>query len=261
MITNQNGLLFLNQFSSIVKLPNLEALTAGVDYSVVTNTPVSCTVVNSKQLTLASSLDDAIKGDGVFITIGEFDFKNIIDNINSDKDKIILLKELVDLDGVLIQSGSVEIKYSWTNAIKLINVEEGHYLVKPTNQKIVVRNSFVQPYVDFSELTPKMVDTINLKESRIDSLNKTALKMIYSDLSGLDNYYDIIDEIDLWSILFLKIECMLESDDEIKQNFNSKCTQYKNKIASFIPTEGFVENEDGSVSSEISGFSVGGWSL
>lgn len=261
MITDQNGILILNQFSSIVKLPDMVTLNAGVDYSILTNTHISCNIVNSKQITLASPLENASAGDGVLVTIGDFSFKNIIDNINSTKDKIVLIKDLTDVENNIVESGTIEIKYIWRKAIKLINVSEGHYLIKPTNQKIVVRNSFIQPYVDLQDLTPKMVDVINLKESRLDSLNKTALKMIYSDLSGLSNYYDIIDDIDLWALLYLKIECFLESDDEIKDNSNSKCNQYKNKINSYIPSEGFVENEDGSVSTEIKAFSVGRWSL
>ncbi len=261
MIVNENAIINLNQFSSMVELPSLVALTPASDYEIVDNTPVNATVVSRTEL-LMDSTYSVFPGDSISLNIGGFYFKHIIDNIDTTGVKILLAEDILDKDGEYVESGSITVKRTDNITLSLLNLEEGHYLIKPTNTKVVVRKSYVQPYVSLSEISAKLIDAGNLKQSRLDSLNKVALKMIYSDLSGFSNYYDIIDEIDLWKILFVKIECLLMTDYEVSQENYKPCEAYSRLIQTYKPRQKFNENTNGSPSEVIdSDIAVGVWSL
>lgn len=261
MIVNENAIIHLNQFSSMVELPDLEALAPAVDYEIVDNSNISATVISSKEL-LMDSLFDVEPGDSISLIIDDFPFKNIVDNIDVTKTKIILTEDITDKDGEYVESGAIEVRRTDNITLKLLDLDEGHYLIKPTNTKVVVRKSYVQPYVSLAEISAKLVDAGNLKQSRMDSVNSLALKMIYSDLSGFENYYDIIDEIDLWKILFFKIECILSADYNIKQDDYKPCARYEKLISTYKPREKFTENPDGTPSDKIDNeINVGSWTL
>ena len=183
MIISENGTLFLNNFTSIVSLPNLVELTQGVDYTLENNDFIDSTILSSTEILLATPIiSDCEQGSSVLMQIDDFLFKNIIDNIDSTNKKIILLKDIINKDDEILDTGSLKIKVNSNYIVKLNNVKEGNYLIKPTNQKLIVRKSWIKPFVNFEDLSAKLVDIDNLKESRLSRLNKTALKFIYSDL-------------------------------------------------------------------------------
>jgi hypothetical protein len=251
MIVNPNSLLALNQLSSIIRATDKVALVVDTDYSVLDNSFLDATVVSEKELSLDTALE-IDQGAGIIVKVGNYNFKHIVDNIDSTNTKMLLKRDLVDKDNVLVESGSVEVKREDNITIRFLDLAEGHYIIKPSNLKVVVRESYVQPYVTFAELSAKILDVQNLTESRVSSLNSLALKMIYSDLSGFDNYYDIIDEVDMWKLLFLKIECLLSSDYEIvKEGAETPCDAYKRELNLYRPTEKFTEGNDGVSTGEI----------
>lgn len=261
MIVNENAIIHLNQFSSMVELPGLEALIPAVDYEIIDNTDIGAEVISSKELLIDSEFD-VKPGDSISLNIDDFYFKHIVDNIDVSKTKIMLTEDIIDKNGDYVESGIIAVKRTDDTTLKLLDLEEGHYLIKPTNTKLIVRKSFVQPYVSLSEISAKLVDAGNLKQSRLDSVNSLALKMIYSDLSAFENYYDIIDEIDLWKILFFKVECILSADYNIKQDDYKPCARYEKLLGTYKPVEKFIENSDGSPSDRIDNeINAGSWTL
>ncbi len=261
MILGQNDTILLDQFSDIQKMPSLDSLVLDTDYEVLDNSLQDATIVSSRELSLSSSFSVA-SGDEVILEIDGFFFKNVVDNINSDQDNLMLVNNIKDKNNTILKTGSIKIKRSSNYIVKLIDLEEGNYIIRPTNQKIVVRASWVQPNVSLAEISAKLVDASNLKQSRLDSVKNLALKMIYSDISGFSNYYDIIDEIDLWALLFVKMECILSIDYEFKQEWYKPCISYENKINLYMPKEKFEEDSDGKSTSTIdNNISVGRYSL
>jgi len=251
MIKNPNSLLFLNQLSSIVRATDKVALTPGVDYTVLPNTFINGTILSDNEISLDSALN-VNQGQGVIIEIDGYNFKYIVDNVDEGNENMLLQGTLSNKAGRVIDSGAVRVKMESNVIVQLSNLAEGHYIIKPANLKMVIRESFVQPYVSFDELSAKKLDVQNLTESRVSSLNTLALKMIYSDLSSFDNYYDIIDEVDLWKLLFLKIICLLTDDYRIEKDSKdlTPCQKYEKALNVYAPKEKFVENEDGT-SSEV----------
>lgn len=262
MLKTRNDTIKLNQLSSIVKMPSLEALVLDSDYTITSNLEVPATVVSGTELLMDSAYDVEI-GDTLSLNVDGFYFKHIIDNMDSTSTKILLTDDILDKSNDLVDPATViAVKRTTNITVKLNDLAEGHYLIKPTNQKLVVRESYVQPYVSLAEISVKLIDATNLKQSRIDRLNKVALRMIYSDLSGFDNYYDIIDEVDLWKILFVKMECLLAVDYESKQEWYNPCESYEKLINSYMPKQRFEENADGTSSSVIiNDIEVGGYGL
>jgi len=253
MISSENGILFLNNFSSLVKLSDMSELVAGVDFSIESNSFINATILSPAELLLATSLS-CEQGDGLLLQIDDFNFKNIVDNIDETQKKILLVKDIMNKNNEILESGNCEVRINSNYIIKLNNLEEGHYLIKPTNQKLIIRKSWVQPFVSFEDLSTKLIDADNLKESRLSRLNKTALKFVYSDLSGFSNYYDIIDDVDLWKLLYYKIECLLSSDYEENNASNERnvaCYKYENTLKKYAPKEIFSENENGESTTEI----------
>ena len=235
-----------------------------MDYTPESNSFIRSTILSPTELLLTTAIS-CEQGDGVILRINDFEFKNIIDNIDSTKQKIILTNDILDKDGNILENGTIEIKIDSKYIIKLNNIEEGNYLIKPTNTKLIVRKSWVQPYVSLQDLSTKLIDAGNLKESRLARLNKIALKFLYSDLSGFGNYYDIIDEINLWKLLYYKIECLLSSDYEennVSNQENRSCYKYDNALNNYRPKEKFTEGIDGKPTKFIEeNLNIGGWSL
>jgi len=226
----------------------------------VDNTPQSATILSSKKILFDTAFDTE-PGNSISINLDGFYYKFIVDNIDVTKTKIILTEEIYDEDGYAVEDGIVTVKRTDNKTVKLLNLEEGHYLIKPGNIKLVVRESYLQPEVTFSQIAAVLIDATNLKQSRLSSLNKVAIKMIYSDLSAYENYYDIIDEIDLWKMLFIKIQCLLVADYEIKQEFYNPCLAYEKLLMTYKPREKFNENEDGSSSEQIEEPETASWIL
>lgn len=258
MIIASDSIVLLSQLTSIVKLPDFGELTMGVDYSILPNTPINASIVSKTEIELDSEID-AKQGDDIILNIGGFEFKNIIDNIDDTKKKILLVDYIKDKNGAILETGNCTIKINANFIVKLNNLDEGLYLIKPTNQKMIVRRSWIQPFVTFGDLSAKLIDTGNLTQSRLTRLNKVALKFIYSDLSNLDNYYDIIDDIDLWKLLYLKIECLLSTDYENQES--TSCNEYKSELKKYSPSEKLEQGVDGKPTENIEEFTIGRWSL
>ena len=246
MLAGQNATILLNQFSDIKSIPSLDALVLGADYTITANPFLDGTISSSKELALSAAID-AKQGDEILLDIDGYFYKNIIDNISTDQLSLLLVNNVKNKNGIL-KTGSIKIKRNVGYIVKLIDLDEGHYLIQPSNQKLVIRKSWVQPEVSFSEISAKLKDAGGLNESRLEQVRQLALKFIYSDLSGFDNYYDIIDEIDLFPLLFVKMECILSIDYNFKQEWYRPCEKYDNLIMSYKPDEKFEEDSDGSPS-------------
>jgi len=197
MLVKPNGTIYLKEFdssSSICKMSDNTAIDSSL-YSLTEVADLAASVISSSnQKTIISFVSDPLfyEGEPVIYVDGDgIERYNKITAIG--RDKKYLLNEMLQgksaLDSLIIKRVLVKVDF--------LNVPEGVYYVKPTNEMIIVRESWADPYISYSSLTTILPDLKNLKESEIKEMNNAARDLIYAEIVKLDLFSDIIFESDL----------------------------------------------------------------
>lgn len=173
-------------------------------------------------------------GDEVDVTFGNRVLSSIVNDVTSNS--ISLVNRLP-----IGSAGGVTVKKRW-NLVALNDLDVGEYYMHPTNEILVVRNSFCNPYITTAELGAVYTDALTLDRGIEVASNYEALNRVYSDLNGLGDVYDAV-----WfsRIRQLKIYAMLSMLFPKHETFT---TEYKNLIKAtrnlnvVDPETGEVEN-------------------
>lgn len=253
MITTPNSII-KGVLTGLERFSSSESLSSPADFEVLSNGWIECTIQDgdSQKIQIEGSpafdfrIGDAIE---FKISSNSFKFINTITLESDELDIYILSEKIRDENNDEITSGSIFIR-SLEQRTSIKDIDEGYYIIKPTNQKLVIRNSYIKPEVDISDLFARYPDAVNISRSDLAKIEESALKDIYQQLSGFDNYFDIVDEIDMNRLLLFKVICLIHMrSNETESNY---CKAFASEIRKYRPKAKYDADEGtGEIISEV----------
>jgi len=267
LITAPNTTIKTNAVTGIVKFGDKSSsFTSPVDWEQLDNDWIDFTVNESRKITADASTDFFELGEFIQVrTSGGFSFLNQIELITEDAAPVIILKkDILDYEDEEITSGTVYIK-TYNPKLSIKAMDEGYYVLQPSNQKLIIRNNWLQPALNMGKVESYYKDATNLSLAEIANYKETALAEIYNDLSGFDNYFDIIDEVNMEQLLILSFICVVykSAGGEISEN-NNFCKMYDSAMQVYKPKAKYhADDTTGEIISNIPdmNISVGEYSL
>jgi len=181
------------------------------------------------------------EGEEIYLTVDGFRTKNIISAVGTGG-VYKLQKQVLNFTSNTISSATRIMKrYD-------LNLSEGKYYIKPTNEILMIRDSYNKPFVSWSDLVSDMPDISNLEEWEWEKLNENALNDVYSDLEPHKNVYDIVWANAIYTLTKAKILAKLQNRYRVEgQDFY---TRYKDELNKFSVLYTKTETETGQLESD-----------
>jgi hypothetical protein len=154
-------------------------------------------------ITLSVANPNYVEGEEIYLVVDGYRTKNIVSGVGANA-TYKLHKQVVNFDSEAVTTTRINKRYN-------VTMNEGKYYLLPNNEILVVRLSWNNPLVGFSDLATDFPDIINFEEWELNSLNKVALNDVYSDLRGFDNVYDIVWATNIYTLLKAKILSKLQN--------------------------------------------------
>jgi len=234
MLAKPNGTIYLKEFdsnSTICKISDGSAIESSY-YSLTEVSDLEASVIlNSKAGKVLISFEtDPVFFEGesvIYVDSEDIERHNKI--IGIGRNKKYQLNEYLG-DG--ITTGSDITIFREFVKIDFTNIPEGVYFIKPSNEMLIIRESWADPFISYSVLTTILPDFKNLKESEIKEINDRARDLIYSDIISYEMYFDTIFDADLVvlkqnAILYLyATRFQSDTDRDLR-------TEYRNSLYSF----------------------------
>lgn len=153
-------------------------------------------------------------GDSVTITINNKKYNTIINAIFGTK--INLCTRLP------YNTGSCTIQNRFSKVTLDPAFVVGLYYIQPTNEKLVVRDSYNKPYITVTELGSVYADALSLDAGMEVSCNREGLSKVYSDLGGISTIYDVvwydrIRQLLIYAILQMQFPAVTEIREEYQR--------------------------------------------
>lgn len=232
MFCKPDGTITVRSFDAIIRQSDGEALVSSTDFISVEPVEVFATVV-SRFVFEASGVHTALNvGDEIEVYYGGFSSLNTVNKVSTDGLKYEVSEKLpITTPGIDISFKSVK------NTVTFLDIEEGFYYFESGdrgNEQLIVRNTWMKPYIGYQELTASFSDASTIEDGRIQMLNEQAWEEIYCDLSALGDAYDLLYGSDIRTLQKYKILSILENDFENESNkrsFSDIYDRYLNKFS------------------------------
>ncbi len=200
MIKKPTGTLYLSEFDGIFDFDGGEI--PSLKYTLQTEVIYDCEILDSE--TIKTSVANNFKqGEDVFIKYDGFEKKNRI-SIVGDENKLLLSSRLIP------KTGSCKVRRQ-LKRIVLNNLTEGKYYIAPSNELLIIRRSWNNPKISYSEITTAFVDVKNLPEEELELLNDLAISQLYGKLEGLDGLHDALFADEFRMLVVLNMLAVLSS--------------------------------------------------
>lgn len=250
-IVKSSDTIFLKEFSSLKKISNGEALPSS--YYDITE-PISFDVLGIDSNVIQSSNEFQV-GEEILVSDKNGIFKKNIITAKSGENAGSFLFELInDIDSTQIDSQSEKVVINQINKMVVFdNLPEDEYYIIPTNEKLVCRSTFASIHIDYSDFVTFYPDSKNYNEFEHEKLIKVALSDIYADLSGYQDFYNIIHFASLEQLVRLKMMCLISNrfasqNTQIQEE--TPCKKYEKALNSFIVNLKLVNNSDNTPSNQ-----------
>lgn len=269
-IVKPSQTIFLKEFDSLKKISDGEALPSSY-YNVTEPTTWNC---NGIAVNLIQS-SDLLPDDLPIFQVGEEVLikdkngilrKNVITAVSPLMSGNLYVYELLnEIDSELITDNDDVAVTQINKTIAFTDLPEDEYYIIPTNEKLVCRSTFASIHINYSDFVVFYPDSKNYNEFEHEKMINVALSDVYADLSGYQDFYNIIHFASLEQLVRLKMMCLISNrfatqNTQIQEE--TPCRKYEKALNSFIVKLKLVNNSDNTPSSSVpkSEFS-GGYSL
>ena len=244
-IVKPSDTIFLKEFTSLKKISNGEALHSSY-YDITEPTSFDVFGIDSNVVQLSAELQ---VGEEILVSDKNEIFKKNIIAAKSDATAGQFLYELLnDIDSTQIDSQTEKVIIKQINKkVVFDDLPEDEYYIIPTNEKLVCRSTFASIHIDYSDFVTFYPDSKNYNEFEHEKLIKVALSDIYADLSGYQDFYNIIHFASLEQLVRLKMMCLISNrfasqNTQIQEE--TPCKKYEKALNSFIVNLKLVNNSD-----------------
>ena len=214
-ITKPNS-YFLSTLSVIDIYTNTGELISPSLFTVLVPSTYTATVTG--YMDIETELDNTLEvGDSVTIALQNKIYTTIVNAVSGKK--INLCTRLP------YSSGSCTVQNRFNKVLLDADFEEGLYYIQPTNEKLVVRNSYNNPYITITELGSVYADALALDRGMEVSINREAISKVYSDLGSISNIYDVIwyDRI-RQLLIYAILQMLFPTATELKEEYQRLLT-------------------------------------
>jgi hypothetical protein len=233
MFCKPDGTITVRSFDAIIRVSDGEALVSPTDYEVVF-TPVNVAAkVVSRFVIEATEEHTALNvGDELVVIYDGFTSLNTVNKVGEGNDRYELSEKLpvTTADTVLEFRSEKE-------TVEFKGITEGFYYIQygdRGNEQLIIRNTWMKPYIGYQELTASFSDAKTIEDGRIKMLNEQAWEEIYCDLSAWGNAYDLLYGGEIRTLQKYKILSILENDFERRDeatSFREIYKTYLNKVS------------------------------
>lgn len=268
-IVKPSQTIFLKEFTSLKKISDGEALPSSY-YDVTEPRNISAFGLTSNVIKLSDTYEFQV-GEEIQIKDENLLFKKNIITAKSRKLGTIgsfyyQYELLNEIDSVYVVPDSDDVEIQQINkTIAFTDLPEDEYYIIPTNEKLVCRSTFASIHINYSDFVVFYPDSKNYNEFEHEKMINVALSDVYADLSGYQDFYNIIHFASLEQLVRLKMMCLISNrfatqNTQIQEE--TPCRKYEKALNSFIVKLKLVNNSDNTPSSSVpkSEFS-GGYSL
>lgn len=256
-IVKPSDTIFLKEFTSLKKISNGEALPSSY-YDITEPQYINAFGMTSNVIKLSDAYDLQV-GEEIQIKDENLLFKKNIITAKSRKlgttGNFYYQYELLnDIDSVYIVLDSDDVEIQQINKkVVFDDLPEDEYYIIPTNEKLVCRSTFASIHIDYSDFVTFYPDSKNYNEFEHEKLIKVALSDIYADLSGYQDFYNIIHFASLEQLVRLKMMCLISNrfasqNTQIQEE--TPCRKYEKALNSFIVNLKLVNNSDNTPSNQ-----------
>ena len=247
-IIKPSDTIFKKEFTSLKKISNGEALSSS--YYTITD-PQSFDVFGVDSNIIRSSENFEI-GESILIRnsqdVKSVFRKNIITAKTPKINNEFHYELLEEIDKAMIDSDNEKVEIQQINKkIVFTDLPEDEYYIIPTNEKLVCRSTFASIHIDYSDFVTFYPDSKNYNEFEHDKLNKVALNDVYADLSGYEDFYNIIHFASLEQLVRLKMMCLITNrfaSQNTQLQDETPCKKYKDALMNFTVKLKLVNNID-----------------
>ena len=258
-IVKPSDTIFLKEFTSLKKISNGEALPSSY-YDITEPITWNCNGISSNLIQSSDLLIDDLPifqvGEEVLIKdANRILRKNVITAVSSFivAGRYYVYELLNEIDSELIADNDDVAVTQINKTIVFDDLPEDEYYIIPTNEKLVCRSTFASIHIDFSDFVAFYPDSKNYNEFEHEKLIKVALSDIYADLSGYQDFYNIIHFASLEQLVRLKMMCLISNrfasqNTQIQEE--TPCRKYEKALNSFIVKLKLVNNSDNTPSNQ-----------
>lgn len=255
-LAKSTSIIYTNDIEKIIRISDNVELASSY-YSIAAISTPAITVLTSKTFSVTagtSALSSLFEvGESVEILQSGFYVKNIINAKGTTTGTTPNFVTIYQVNKELEDLTANTICRQLYKKVTLTAVPEDVYYIIPTNEQLVIRNSFASLKVNYADFIAYYPDLKNYNEFEFNTLNQLALTMIYADLSGYVDFYNIIHFAVLENLLFLKIMCILSNRFANQNQINTNetpCKKYENALLKFTVNLKLVNNSDNTPSSQ-----------
>jgi len=255
MFCKPDGSFTARKFDSIIRVSDGEALSSPSDYSVsLSPTNIDAKIVDRFVFERTDPEWGAFEvSDEIEIIYEGFTYLNTIDKVGEQTPNI----QYRVAEKLPIDTADVVISFRRTKQVVTLNdISEGMYVIEQGdrgNELLIVRKTWMKPYIGYQELTGSFSDSKAIDDGRIKLLNDQALEEVYCDLSDFGNAYNFIYSAEIRTLQKYKILSILENDFETigEDSFKIRYHEYLNKF-SLSGMKRFDDDADGKPTGDIS---------
>jgi hypothetical protein len=256
-IVKPSDIIFLKEFTSLKKISNGEALPSSY-YNITEPQNTFAYGLTSNVIKLSDTLELQV-GEEIQVKDENSLFKKNIITAKSGKIEgmgyfFYQYELLNDIDAVYISPDVAAVEIQQINKKIVFNaLPEDEYYIIPTNEKLVCRSTFASIHIDYSDFVTFYPDSKNYNEFEHEKLNKVALSDVYADLSGYQDFYNVIHFASLEQIVRLKMMCLITNrfaSQNAQIQEETPCRKYEKALNSFIVSLKLVNNSDNTPSGQ-----------
>ena len=267
-IVKSTSVFYTNEIDKIKKVSDNVDLASSF-YSVEAISTPSIAILDSKRFSVTAgsfTLSEIFSvGESVEILQNGFYEKNVIsgkgETTGTTPNIITIYQVSKELDTTTVNSICKQLY----KKVTLTAVPENEYYILPTNERLIVRDSFASLKVNYADFIVYYPDLKNYSEFEFETIIQVALMMIYADCSGYADFYNTIHFASLENLLFLKIMCIISNrfasqNTQIQEE--TPCRKYEKALEKFTIMLKLSNNSDNTPSGDApQKFQSGSYSL
>lgn len=203
-----------------------KALELTTDYDVSSPDSKTGTITGRRSILLTEALDEKIEA-GAPVSIKPFSGFSQQSAINRIEGLNVEMIDDIDTDINFQVTLNFNQKF-----VTLKNLAEGWYYLsgnKNGNEFLIIRDTFVNPYIGFSDLAG-IIDASKIpEEGKLRLVQNAATRELFTELSAYGNIYDQIYDEQITTLLIYKmLSIMIENNNsaDVPQKFQAKFDNY-----------------------------------
>ena len=257
MFCKPDGTITVRSFDAIIRVADGEALVSPTDYEVI-DIPVDVAAkVVSRYVLEATEEHTALDvGDEIVVIYDGFTYLNTVNKVGEGNSQYMLSEKLP------ISTADTVLDFrNEKQTVEFKDITQGFYYIQygdRGNEQLIIRETWMKPYVGYQELTASFSDAKTIEDGRILMLNEQAWEEVYCDLSAWGNAYDLLYGAEIRTLQKYKILSILENDFERRDEANSFREIYKtylNKVSA-ESLKRLEADEDGLPTGEITNLTM-----